>query len=168
MKNIFLITLFLYSFILDDKNQIHLKNDKDYDWRYLTTTFWYDVYYDYNTLGMIDNSMIVFLKYVPLPSEYNTVTELRKYSVIDNQELYTKYDNFAYSIQAHIWDCKYKLNAIFLFTDYDKNNNIIQSFAFPLDSLTWVDVSGDMYGEQMIKEVCKLRSVFKNKSKSKK
>lgn len=168
MKKILLLTLLFFPFLLDGKIKIYQNRYENYDWRYLTRTFWYDIYYDYKTLGMIDNSMLLYLKYVPLPSEFETVVELRKYSVEDNPELYEKYDNFAYSIQLHLWDCQNKLNAIMLFEDYDIKNQIIQAQYCPLDSLVWFDVSGDMYGEQMIKEVCKLRGVFKSKSKSKK
>lgn len=168
MKTIFILALFTLSFLIEENKQLTQNKNDDYDWRFLTKTFWYNVYYDYKTLGMFNNSIFVFLKYVPLPSQIDTVIWIRKYSVQDDPELFKKYDDFAYSIQGHIWECQYKLNAIFLFYDYDKNNQIIQSYAFPLDSSSWFNLEGDEYGEQMIKAICKLRAVIKNKSKSNK
>ncbi|MEJ5305709.1 MAG: hypothetical protein WHV63_07155 [Ignavibacteria bacterium] len=167
MKKLLYLPIIILTFLITCNSNPSQEKEPKYLWQYLTTTLWYDVYYDYKSIGIYDNEIVLFLKYVPLESAKDKVISMRKRANVDDPDLVKKYENFAYSIQIHFWDCENKLNAIWAFEDYDKDDNLITYLYTELDSLVYFNVEGDLYGETMLKAICKLKAEEENRRKSK-
>lgn len=149
---VFLLLLFL-SLKAQDTSFVY--NPNIFKWKYLTTTDWYNVYYDSLRVKITDDVLECWMLYEPLPEQLNFLRMFRSSDNIEDEELATRYLKFAYSLHYHFWVCEKKLDYIMIFIDFDTDGEIIVFYNFE-ENGRWFDLSSDRYGENIIAAICDL------------